>query len=103
MKVLLVHNSYRTSAPSGEDTVARNERKLLEDNGVEVIPYYKFNDDLDDSSFLKRMQIGLEYAWSRHTCDEVAKLIDQTQPDVAHIHSIHPQISPSVYAACQKA
>ena len=103
MKLLFVHNYYRTAAPSGEDAVARNERKLLEDNGLEVIPYEKFNDDLDDSSFFKRIHIGLEYAWSRHTFDEVTKLLERIRPDVAHIHSVHPQISPSVYAACQKA
>jgi glycosyltransferase involved in cell wall biosynthesis len=101
MKVLLVHNHYRTSAPSGEDAVAENERNLLEENGVVVVPYEKFNDDVDDSSFLKRIRLGLGYAWSRRTYSEVSLLIRQTHPEIAHLHSIHPQISPSVYAACQ--
>jgi glycosyltransferase involved in cell wall biosynthesis len=103
MKIMLIHNYYRSSAPSGEDAVAGNERNLLEENGVEIIPYEKFNDDLNDSSFLKRARIGLDYAWSRNTYDEVSKLLGRARPDVAHIHSVHPQISPSVYAACQEA
>lgn len=101
MKVLFIHNHYRTSAPSGEDAVAENERNLLEENGVVVIPYERFNDDVDDSSFLKKVRLGLGYAWSHRTYSEVSKLIRQTRPEIAHIHSIHPQISPSVYAACQ--
>ena len=100
MKILFVHNFYRTSAPSGEDNVARNESKLLEDNGVEVIRYERFNDDIDESAILKRLRLGYEYAWSRTTYDEVYGLIKQTGPDIAHVHSLHPQITPSIYAAC---
>ena len=39
MRVLLAHNFYRSTAPSGEDTVYREERTLLERHGVEVIAY----------------------------------------------------------------
>src|SRR5271165_6871006 len=34
MKVLLVHNKYRTSAPSGEDIAVANERRMLENRGI---------------------------------------------------------------------
>jgi glycosyltransferase involved in cell wall biosynthesis len=103
MKVLFIHNNYRTSAPSGEDTVAGNERKLLEDNGVEVVNYQKFNDDIDESTWLKRVKMAINSVWSRSAYQEVSGLIKRTKPDVAHIHSVHPQISPSVYAACKRA
>jgi glycosyltransferase involved in cell wall biosynthesis len=101
MKALLIHNNYRSTAPSGEDSVVYNEHTLLAEHGVDVITYKKFNDDIDDSSFLKRVRLGLNYAWSRRTYDEVSQLIKLTRPEIAHIHSVHPQISPSVYAACQ--
>jgi len=37
VRVLLVHNRYRTSAPSGEDQAVANERRMLEAHGVESI------------------------------------------------------------------
>jgi glycosyltransferase involved in cell wall biosynthesis len=103
MKVLFIHNNYRSSAPSGEDIVAGNERRLLEENGVEVVSYLKNNDDIDESTFLKRLKLALNSVWSKRTYREISGLIQRTRPDVAHIHSIHPQISPSVYAACKRA
>ena len=102
MKVLFVHNYYRSSAPSGEDIVARNEMQLLEDNGVAVITYEKFNDKINDSSFKKRVQLAINTIWSRSTYYEALAILKHERPDVAHIHSLHPQISPSIYAACQK-
>ena len=100
MKILLGHNFYRSSAPSGEDGVYKNERQLLEDNGVEIISYEKFNDDLDDSSLSKRVKIALDSAWSSESYQQLSKLIKKSKPDVVHFHSLFPQISPSAYAAC---
>jgi glycosyltransferase involved in cell wall biosynthesis len=103
MKILLVHNYYRSSAPSGEDAVARNERKLLEDHGVEVVVYEKFNDDLDDSTLWKKLRLAAHTVWSPRTYREVRSLLERVKPDLVHVHSIHPQVSPSVYSACRAA
>ncbi len=101
LKVLLIHNFYRSSAPSGEDIVYKHEKKLLEENGLSIVVYEKFNDDLDDSTTIKRVNIALDGAWSKQTYRELSELITRTKPDIAHVHSIFPQISPSAYAACQ--
>ncbi len=101
IKVLIGHNHYRTSAPSGEDTVCKNELALLKQNKVHVIPFEKFNDDLDDSTIRNKVSIAVEGAWSKKTYAELSQLIKETQPDIAHFHSIFPQISPSAYAACK--
>ena len=103
MKILLAHNYYRSSAPSGEDTVFRNERTLLERNGIEIIPFERFNDDIDDSTVAKRIRLALNYAWSAKTYREISALICRTRPDLAHFHNIFPLISPSAYAACRDA
>lgn len=101
MRVLLGHNYYRSSAPSGEDIVFRTERALLERNRVEVIPFERFNDDIDESTLGKRVRIALDTAWSERTYRELRGLITKTRPDVAHFHNTFPVISPSAYAACQ--
>lgn len=101
MKILLGHNFYRSSAPSGEDNVYRNERQLLESKGLDIVSFEKFNDDLDDSSVSKKLGIALNGAWSRQSYDELSALIKSSKPDVVHFHSIFPQISPSAYFACK--
>lgn len=102
MKVLLVHCFYRSSAPSGEDSVYRNEKKLLEDNGYEVITYEKHNDCLDNTSNLKKIVAGTEFIWSKQAFREITAIIDLHKPDIAHFHNIFPQISTSAYLACKK-
>lgn len=101
MKLLLGHAFYRSSAPSGEDAVYRNERALLEQKGIDVVPYEKFNDDIDDSTLGRKVKVALNTAWSGATYDELSKLIRRTRPEVAHFHNTFPSISPSAYAACQ--
>ena len=101
MKILLGHNYYRSSAPSGEDVVFRNERMLLEKKGVEIIAFERFNDDIDDATLFKRIRLALRGAWSRQTYNDVSHIIRKTRPDVAHFHNTFPLITASAYAACQ--
>ncbi len=100
MKILLAHTFYRSSAPSGEDAVYLNERKLLEEH-FDVIRFEKFNDDLDDSSLGKQVGLALSGAWSKASYQELSSLIKQTRPDLTHFHNTFPQITPSAWAACQ--
>lgn len=101
MKILMAHCHYRSAAPSGEDAVYRNERKLLERHGHEVIPFERFNDDIDDSNLKGKITVARETSWSQPSYDALDALIRKTRPDVAHFHNTFPQMSPSVYAACQ--
>jgi len=101
LKILLAHNYYRSSAPSGEDAVFRGERALLERSGHEIIPFERHNDDIDESTFRRRCALALDGAWSRRSYDDIAALIRRHRPDVAHFHNTFPLISPSAYAACR--
>ena len=101
MRVLLAHDHYRSSAPSGEDAVYRNERALLESAGIDVIPFERFNDDIDESTLSKRLRLALDTAWSRQTYDQVSEVLRRTRPHLAHFHNTFPLISPSAYAACR--
>lgn len=100
MKILLCHNFLRSSAPSGEDSVYRNEHSLLKAQGAEVSVFERFNDLIDESTLAKRMKLGLNTAWSNKTYCDLSDLIKKTQPDIAHFHNTFPLISPSAYVAC---
>lgn len=101
MRILLAHDHYRSSAPSGEDAVFRNERTLLERKGHAVIPFERFNDDIDENGLAKRIRLALEGAWSQRTYDDLSTLLRRARPDLAHFHNTFPLISPSAYAACR--
>lgn len=101
MRILVAHNHYRTGAPSGEDAVFHNECELLRAHGHEVVTYVRSNDEIDESSLLKRARLALAGAWSKTTYRDLADLIARARPDVAHFHNTFPLISPSAYAACQ--
>lgn len=100
MRVLLAHNFYRSTAPSGEDTVYHSELSLLKDKAEPII-YERHNDSIDESTLTKKISLALDTAWSRKTYEELNALIRKTRPDIAHFHNTFPLISPSAYAACQ--
>jgi glycosyltransferase involved in cell wall biosynthesis len=101
MRVLLVHNRYRTSAPSGEDAAVRNEERMLQARGVEVFAFDRCNDDIDDSSFIARTAAAANTIWSQNSREELRKVLRQVRPDVVHVHNTFSMLSPSVYGVCK--
>jgi glycosyltransferase involved in cell wall biosynthesis len=101
MKVLLVHNKYRTSAPSGEDIAVGNERRMLESRGIEVVSFERCNDDLDDSSFVAKTTMAINTIWSQRSRSELRKVLRNVRPDIVHVHNTFSMLSPSVYGACK--
>src|SRR3984893_7785041 len=101
MRVLLVHNRYRTSAPSGEDAAVRNEERMLQARGVEVVAFDRCNDDIKDSSFIAKTAAAANTIWSQNSRDELRKVLRQVRPDVVHVHNTFSMLSPSVYGACK--
>jgi len=100
LKVLLAHCFYRSSAPSGEDSVYLSEKELLESNGVDVIPLEKYNDCVNVTTFMNKVKTAKNTIWSKSAYDEISQLIKHFKPDVAHFHNTFPQLSPSAYKAC---
>jgi glycosyltransferase involved in cell wall biosynthesis len=101
MRVLLVHNRYRTSAPSGEDAAVRNEERMLQVRGVEVIAFDRCNDDIDDSSFMAKAAVAANTIWSHDSRHQLRKVLRQVRPDVVHVHNTFSMLSPSIYGVCK--
>src|SRR5437868_1667813 len=98
MRILLAHNFYQSGSPSGEDSVFRTERSLLQRAGHEVVEFVRSNDDISGSSW-RRLTVAAESLWSRRTYRDVAELIERTRPQIAHFHNTFPLITPSAYRA----
>lgn len=96
-KILIVHNYYQV--PGGEDTVVANEKKMLEDNGHEVILYSRNNSELKKLSKFQKLCIPFTTVFSLRTYREVKKIIKDKKIDIVHVHNTLNLISPSVYYA----
>ena len=102
MKILLIHNYYRSDVPSGEDNVARAEEKLIRDKGGSVVTFNKFNDEFDSYSLWQKIYASKELIWSSKSYRQIKSLLKTEKPDIAHFHNIFYLISPSAYYACQE-
>lgn len=96
-RILLVHNYYRI--PGGEDTVVKNERRLLEDNGHKVILYTRNNSEINTLSLWQKIFLPVTAIFSIKTYREVKKIIRKNQINVVHVHNTLSLVSPSVFFA----
>lgn len=96
-KVLIVHNYYQV--PGGEDTVVENERRLLEDNGHDVVLYTRHNSELKNMSKLQKLLLPFSTIFNWRTYREVRGIIAEQKIDIVHVHNTLNLVSPSVYYA----
>ncbi|PID74101.1 MAG: hypothetical protein CSB33_00285 [Desulfobacterales bacterium] len=102
MKILLVHQLYGSSAPSGENTAFEAETELLSGHGHHVSVFTCHNDEL-----IRRGRIGMLWAalaspWNPFAVRRLRKRILETGPDILHVHNTFPILSPAVYYAARK-
>lgn len=100
MKVLVVHNRYRSEQPSGENNVVDQEVALLADAGHEVGVFERRSDDIAAMSLLEKATVPLRVPWNPAVRTELTARLRAERPDVVHIHNTFPLLSPSVLAAC---
>jgi glycosyltransferase involved in cell wall biosynthesis len=103
LRVLVVHNRYRSGQPSGENHVVDQETSLLADAGHHVSVFERRSDDIASMSLLDRAAVPLRVPWNRAVRAELATLLRTERPDVVHVHNTFPLLSPSVVAACADA
>ncbi len=98
MKILSVHNSYKT--PGGEDQVFAQEAELLRSHGHQVLLYQTSNDQIDGVNPL--VLLG-KTIWNRQIHQELRALMQREKPDLVHVHNTFPLISPAAYYAANDA
>lgn len=100
MKILTVHNFHVSGSASGDDLVFRNEAGLLEHHGHEVTRYSVSNDEFYGAGPLKKLMLSAGMIWSQKNYRAISSLIESHNPDIVHVHTFFPLLSPSVlYAA----
>lgn len=102
MKILAIHNFHRKGSASGDDQVYRSETELLEKKGHTVIRYTVCNDTFDNAGFLGKIKSTFGMLWSFENYRNVKKLCIKEKPDVVHIHTFFPLLSPSILYAAKR-
>src|ERR1700709_2543114 len=67
LRVLFVHNHYRSEQPSGEDRVVDQEIALLRAGGAHVVLFSRHSDDIATMSALGKARVIAEIPWSRRS------------------------------------
>ena len=106
MKILLVHNYYGSSAPSGENKVFEAEKSMLEKHGHEVAVYTRHSDEIRKGNVIARLWGNLKGAvctvGNPFAARAVVKTCREFMPDVVHFHNTFPLISPLAVRAASK-
>jgi glycosyltransferase involved in cell wall biosynthesis len=103
LRVLVVHNRYRSEQPSGENNVVDQETALLAEAGHRVEVFERRSDDIATMSLLGKATVPLRVPWNPAVRTELAARLRADRPDVVHVHNTFPLLSPSVVAACADA
>jgi glycosyltransferase involved in cell wall biosynthesis len=100
MKILQVHNFYRTRG--GECGVVDAEKRLLESHGHTVTQFVADSNTLDKMTFSKKASIFLQIPSNSEIALRLKSCISEHRPDLAHVHNVFPMLSPSVYVALRR-
>ncbi|MEU4198308.1 glycosyltransferase [Kribbella sp. NPDC026611] len=103
MKILLVHNRYRSTAPSGENRVVDQEHEALAALGHEVRLFERQSDEIEEWPAWKKATLPARVVWNPASKKDLAATLREFRPDVVHVHNTFPVLSPSVLYACRDA
>lgn len=103
MKILAIHNFHRKGSASGDDQVFKSETALLESHGNQVIRYSVSNDEFDKKNVIGKVISTFSMLWSFKNYKAVQKIIQDEQPDIVHIHTFFPLLSPSILYAAKRS
>jgi glycosyltransferase involved in cell wall biosynthesis len=99
MRVLVVHNLYRSAQPSGENAVVEEETGLLRARGIEVDVLSIESDEISTWPLARRLTLPARVVWSRDGARRVRRRVAGFAPDVVHFHNTFPLLSPAALRA----
>ncbi len=97
MRVLQLHNHHQSLGGAME--VLAHEAGLLAGAGHEVRQYTL---PATEELGLGPVRAGLKAVWNVEACKDVDRLIGQFRPDIVHVHTPFPLLSPAVFRTAHK-
>jgi glycosyltransferase involved in cell wall biosynthesis len=103
MRILIVHNRYRSTAPSGENRVVDQESAALTGRGHTVELFERHSDEIEGWSAARKAMLPAQVVWNPGTRRDLVGVLRRFRPDVVHVHNTFPLLSPAVLYACRDA
>ncbi|MGH8794132.1 MAG: glycosyltransferase family 4 protein [Stackebrandtia sp.] len=92
MRILQIHNRHK--GRGGADFVVDHEAELLEAAGHRTERYFHPSAEETGGSGLSQ---GVKAIWNAEACRDVDRLIKIFDPDVVHVHTPFPLLSPAIF------
>jgi glycosyltransferase involved in cell wall biosynthesis len=96
MRILILHSRYLSGWASGENSVVRDEQRLLAEAGHEVTTWTP-----TPGPEPSRVRLGSNAVWSAAALRHVRSLIERHRPQIIHCHNLFPMLSPAVLRAAR--
>jgi glycosyltransferase involved in cell wall biosynthesis len=99
MRVMVLHNWYRSDALSGENRVVELESAALERRGHVVSVVGPSSDEIPAAGALGVARAAVNLVWSPSWARRVGEQAARFAPDVAHVHNTFPLLGADVLSA----
>jgi glycosyltransferase involved in cell wall biosynthesis len=99
VKILLVHNFYGSTAPSGENTAFVSESNLLRNRGHSIAEFTRHSDELLQQGLYGTVRGALGTVWNPVSLRKLKSALREIRPEIVHVHNTFPMLSPSVLYA----
>lgn len=99
VKILLIHNFYGSSAPSGENAVYEAERDLLRRHGHTVIEFTRHSDEIRGQGAWGALKGALAVPWNPFSAARLRCVLREERPEIMHVHNSFPLLSPAIFPA----
>ncbi len=99
MKILLAHNFYGSTAPSGENTAFVSEASLLRNRGHSIVEFTRHSDELLQQGLYGTVKGALGTVWNPVSLRKLKSALREIRPEIVHVHNTFPILSPSVLYA----
>ena len=96
MRILILHSRYLSGWASGENSVVRDEERLLSEAGHEVVTWTP-----EPGPEFTQARLGSRTIWSPAALRHVRGLIGRHRPQILHCHNLFPMLSPAVLRAAK--
>ena len=97
MRILILHSRYLSGWASGENSVVRDEERLLTEAGHDVVSWTP-----SPGPEISPERLGLKAMWSSAAVKQVGRLIERHRPQIVHCHNLYPMLSPAVLRAATR-
>lgn len=102
MRILVVHNRYRSASGSGENAVVDEETRLLADVGHEVAAVLASSDDLVGIDVRESLRLAVSPIIGGRPLGQFEEALKRFRADVVHLHNVFPLFSPRVISLARK-